>query len=190
MATDRIRECFAFRTEKILPGDILLCTGKGAISVAIKWVAWGNFSHAAICTAVRYSLRLIFRAYRTSPFSAFGAGTGGAGGDAQRGLPAVSLGGRSLCGQRRPSRHHSQDQTGSAALRDLAGGISRYAAKRLNPMVVRSLSDATLAAIGKEVKRLHCQSGLRASHLRRKIRQSKTAGSFSPFCSPWHPIVR
>jgi hypothetical protein len=26
--------------------------------------------------------------------------------------------------------------------------------------------------------------------LRRKIRQSKTAGSFSPFCSPWHPIVR
>jgi hypothetical protein len=23
-----------------------------------------------------------------------------------------------------------------------------------------------------------------------EIRQSKTAGSFSPFCSPWHPIVR
>jgi len=47
---------------------------------------------------------------------------------AERGLPPVSLGSRSLRRQRRPFRHHGQDQTGSAALCDLAGGISQDAA--------------------------------------------------------------
>lgn len=73
-------------------------------------------------------------------------------GDAERGGPAVSLGGRSLCGQRRPSRYHGQDQARGAALRDIARSLSGHAAEgRVIPMPARSLPYATLAAIGKEV---------------------------------------